>query len=175
MATTRKSRRRKAVWGRNNQNTALAVETATGALADQTVLAAPLSSVSDEEYRAISLKLWLSIRAHTAGEGPILVGVAHNDYSVTEIKQYIEATATMTRNNMIAAEQANRFIRRLGVFAGDAVTETLNDGNPIHVKLNWHVVDGTALQIWAYNQSGATLTTGTVVVTQGSLFLRWGQ
>ncbi len=169
------AKRRRRRWNSNNQVVAIAAENGITTVIDQGVAALGLTIAADEEYRAISLNARWSIRDHTPGEGPIMVGLSHGDYTAAEIKEFIEATGMMTRGNLIAHEQGNRRCRRIGTFAGVLAEETLNDGKPIRTKINWHIPVGKTLNSWAYNQSGATLTTGTVVVTQGTMFMRWGQ
>jgi len=172
MAANRRRRRR---WNPNNRVVAIAVETGLSTLVDQGVLKAALTVSADEEYRAISLKCSWSIRDVTAGQGPVHFGVAYGDYDATEIKEYLEATQMMVRGNKIATEQGNRQIRRIGTFSNGGTEEVLNDGKAVHTKLNWHIPSGRTLTVWAQQQSGAPLTTGQLIVTHGTMFMRWGQ
>jgi len=160
-------------WNVNNRVVAVASENGLTALVDQTVKTVAATIVSDEEYRAISVKLRWAIRNLTPGQGPIVVGISHGDYSATEIKEWIEATGAMIRGDMIQQERNARKIRKVGIFAGELAQESLNDGKPITTKLNWHIPVGKVVTMWGYNQSGATLTTGAVVVINGTIFLRW--
>ncbi len=169
-AMARHGRRR---WTADMQSVPWTETNSLGTLADVTVVASTTLPTSDNEYRVLSVSTMWGLRGHTAGEGPILVGYAHGDYSVTEIKEALEAEAVMTRGNKIAAEQANRLVRRVGFFSGDTTEEVLNDGKPIRTRLNWVIPDGLTLQQWAYNQSGGGLTTGTVVMTNGKATIKW--
>jgi len=95
-------------------------------------------------------------------DGPIMVGLAHSDYTDTEIAEVINSTGSWDSGDLISKERANRKIRTIGVFdneetSGEAVT--LNDGKPIHTKLNWVVNGGQGLRLWAFNLGGSDLAT----------------
>ncbi len=165
--------RRRRRWTANDANIPVFNTQALGALANADLISGELVGVADEEYRALSLKLVWAIKGATAGEGPVVVGVAHGDYTSAEIEEWLEATGAMSRGDMIAGEQADRRIRRVGVFGNEGVSETLNDGKPMTTRLNWHIPEGKTISVWAYNQSGATLTTGQNITQQGTVRLRW--
>ncbi len=160
-------------WGPNDAQIPVFNTQALGALANADLISGELVGAADEEYRALSLKMAWAIKGVTAGEGPVVVGVALGDYTSAEIEEWLEATTAMSRGDMIANEQADRRCRRVGVFANDGVGESLNDGKPITTRLNWHVPEGKTIAVWAYNQSGATLTTGQNITQTGSIRLRW--
>jgi len=105
-----------------------------------------------------ALALW----SPAQNDGPILVGVAHSDYSVAEIEQAIENTDTWSANDKIAQEQAKRLVRKIGVFdapANAAEISRLNNGVPIKTKLNWKLSEGETVQFWAYNMGSSALAT----------------
>ncbi len=110
-------------------------------------------------------------------DGPILVGVAHSDYSDSEIEQVIEATLSWNVADKIAQEIAKRQVRRIGIFENPATVDesvTLNDGRPIKTKLNWTLTTGQTLKLWSYNMGVSALaTTSPQVHMQGkaNLFL----
>ncbi len=166
-------RRRRRRWNPNNQVVRIASAVALLTLADVTALIAPVVGASDNEYRALSVTLTWSLRDGTATEGPISVGVAHGDYTATEVEEWIESTASITRGDLVTREASERLIRQVGTFSGASAEETLNDGKPIRTKLNWVVASGDTISLWAYNQSGAALTTGAEIAVLGKIFLRW--
>ncbi len=170
MAKARPRRRR---WTADMAGVPFTEATALLTLASVTVVTSSLLPVSDNEYRVLSVSNLWSLRDATLSEGPIIVGYAHGDYSVTEIKQCIEAEASMVRGDKIEAERANRLVRRVGIFTGDTSDQTLNDGKPIRTRLNWVIPVGKTLNAWAYNQSGASLTTGSELVSNGKATLKW--
>ncbi len=98
-----------------------------------------------------------------AGQGPIIFGVAHSDYTDAEIEVVIEAVGSWDEGNKVAQEQAKRLVRRIGQFVGTQGTGTddvqFNDGKPVKTKLNWILNTGDTLKMWAYNTSSAALTT----------------
>ncbi len=166
----RRSRRR---WNPNNFVNRAVSSLALSTLAASDLISGALTNVSDNEYRAISLKMTWAIRGLTAGEGPITVGVAHGDYTAAEIEEWFESTTTMTRADQIGRERGNRKCRQIGTFPGLSSNESLNDGKPLHTRLNWAIPDGIALNMWAFNSGSGTLTTGAVVTPTGQLFGRW--
>lgn len=119
---------------------------------------------------------WM-LRNLTVGEGPILVGIAHGDYTAAEIEEFVENAGSWSEGDMINREIAQRKIRIVGAFSGlgtidtTFVDEVLNDGRPIKTKLRMILNQGETLQVWAYNQSGATLTTGASVLMNGHVWI----
>lgn len=152
-------------------STAVALTT----LANVTVLTAVVTGAADGAYRAMTLTNTWSLKGLTASEGPITVGYAHSDYTVTEIKEAIEAGASISIGNKVAQEQANRLVRIVGSFSGLSTNEVLEHGEPISTKLNWFIPIGESVSIFAYNDSGATLTTGAIVDVTGKMFVKDSQ
>ncbi len=102
-----------------------------------------------------------------------MVGYAHNDYSVTEIKEALESEAAMATGNKVANEQANRLVRLVGIMPIDSEDGVLNDGRPIRTRLNWAIPLGGNVATFAYNRSGGTLTTGLVTTISGKARVRF--
>ncbi len=142
-----------------------------GTLANVTVLAEGLTGLSTDRYRAITAKGLWTLRNNSA-EGPIVVGFAHSDYSVTEVKEAIEAAAAIAPGDLVAREQGNRLVRIIGSFDSHSADQVLNDGKPISTKLNWDIPIGFQVDIFAYNEIGASLTTGNVVQFDGDLWIK---
>lgn len=144
-----------------------------GALADDTVLKGTISTLTEDFYIAGAKGIW-TMREHTAAEGPITVGFGHSDYSVAEIEEKLDAGGSFTGPAAkIEGEQARRLVRIAGMFTGLSTDEVLGDGLPANTKLNFVIQDGKGLDIWAYNQSGGPLTSGTVVRFTGHVYGRW--
>ncbi len=129
-------------------------------LAANTVILVATQTVT-ETARVTSVKCMYSLGNWTpaAGEGPIMVGVAHSDYSLAEIEAWIEQVNTWSQGDLVAKEISSRLIRRIGVFDAPTLHEvtTLNDGKPIRTKLNWMLTTGQGLNFFGYNM-GVTLT-----------------
>ncbi len=141
-------------------------EWALGALATDTLVSEGGGTATDQEAIVTSIEVTVARNNGTQGEGPILVGVAHSDYTDAEIEQCVEALGAWTSADKIAEEQSKRLVRMLGTFAGDA-TEKLWDGRKRKFKLNWRIADGQAINFWAYNSDSAVLTTGSAVNVDG--------
>ncbi len=146
---------------------------ALGTLADVTVIVVGSTGSADGQYRAVSLKYVWGLQDPSAAEGPIVVGFAHSDYSVTEIKECLEAQASISQGDKVANERSNRLVRIVGIFrSSTGVDLVLNDGRPIKTRLNWAIQIGDAVNVFAYNQSGASLTTGAILSITGEMWVK---
>ncbi len=119
----------------------------------------------DDTTRVSSVKAMYSLEDFTdgAGIGPIILAVAHSDYSLAEVEEFLELTTGWSQANLVSREISARRIRKIGVFesapSGTAVA-TLNDGKPIKTKLNWLLSEGQGLNFVGYNSgSNAVATT----------------
>ncbi len=145
-----------------------------GTLAAKTLISAVFDEVAVEKTFVSSIVgLWtIADMTEAAGDGPILVGVAHSDYTDSEIEAVIEATGSWDPGNKIQNEISKRLVRKIGTFAIEAtgviVSQTLNDGKPIKTKLNWSLTTGKSLKIWAYNMGTSSLgATDPTVTVEG--------
>lgn len=111
----------------------------------------------------------MSWNGGTAGEGPIVVGVAHSDYTDAEIEEVLENVGSWDEGDMIDQEKARRLVRRIGQINSPATAEDglLNDGKPLKIKLNWLLTTGQTLSFFAFNKGGSSLTTGSYLVVEG--------
>ncbi len=146
-------------------------ELALSTLASDTALASGLTGNGDAPYRCMSIKQVWTLSGLTAGEGPVTVGFAHSDYTVTEIKECLEAQASVSAGNMVVREQADRKVRVVGVLGPEANSQ-LNDGKPISTKLNWLIPVGIEVRMFAFNESTASLTTGAVLNGVGRMWVQ---
>ncbi len=145
---------------------------AAGALAAADMTSTAFGSALDQEVYALSMDVVLTTHGFTAGEGPIIVGVAHGDYSAAEIEEWLEEASSWIKSNKIGQERARRKCRIIAASHEPALNENFNDGKPIRVKLGFVLEDGQQLQLWVYNDSDATLTTGGIVELTGPAYLR---
>ncbi len=127
---------------------------------------------ADGAYRPVSMESTWSMEDHVPGEGPILVGYAHGDYTVAEIKEFILSGSSINIGNMVERERAERRIRHVGTFSGENASETLNDGRPIKTRLNWRIPIGTNLNVWFFNDSINALSGSTVMKVNGHSWVR---
>ncbi len=110
-------------------------------------------------------------------DGPVTVGFAHSDYSVTEIKEALESALSISPSDKISAERARRLVRIVGQFTPQVQDATsggmvLNDGKPISTRLNWPMSIGMQVNIFAYNNDNNALQTGAIVHAMGDLWVK---
>ncbi len=147
-------------------------EIALATLASDTVDTVGLTAASTSPYRAISLKATWALSNLTAGEGPITVGLAQSDYTITEIKECLEAAGAIDVGDLPAQEKANRYVRIVGTL--NSANASLNDGRPVKTKLNWKVDIGKFVNVFVYNESTGVLTTGAFINVAGDLWIKDG-
>ncbi len=167
MARKRRSNRRKNFVALPF-NTTVVLDT----LANGAVIAADLLASLSEDLYVISVDGTWAMLGHTAGEGPIHVGYAHGDLSVTEIGENLTADLS-NPDDIIQKERSRRPVRRAGSFPGLSTEEVLNNGVPLRTTIKFTIGDGNSFDIWAQNVSGATLTTGCTVRLDGTVYGRW--
>ncbi len=149
------------------------VDLALGALAAGATIAGVMTAFGVTRVQCISADLTWSINNHTSTEGPIRVGLANGNLSVTEINEKLDARPT-SQTDIIAMERSRRPVRDSGKFSGSATTvEVLNDGEPVRTTLKFPLNEGVELVAWARNEDTAAFTTGTIVHASGTLYMRW--
>lgn len=131
-----------------------------------------LGAALGEDIYMISVKANYTLLGHTATEGPIHVGFAHDDLSVTEIGEALDAELT-DPDDIIQRERARRPVRRVGSFPCLSTNEALNDGVEVKTPLKFSVGDGHNLSCWARSYHASNLTTGSKVKIDGTIFGRW--
>ncbi len=163
-----RSRRRMGRYIRGNVNEQLSM----AALASKTGVLAAFDETVNERALISSLVARYGLEGLTPATqvGPIMVGVAHSDYTLAEIEEWIESTGTWDEGNKQQQEVGQRLIRRIGVFetsrgAAAIGSSVLNDGKAIKTKLNWILNQGQTLNLWVYNLGNAAVATTTPIVT----------
>jgi len=162
MARTPKRRRRMGRYIRGNVDENLDL----GTLASLTLVAVPFDeTVSERTFVSSLVAIWsLSDFTEIAEAGPIMVGVAHSDYSAAEIEEWIETTGSWAEADTVQSrEVGRRMCRTIGIFRGTAsgvgAADVLNDGKAIKTKLGWILNAGQTLDLWAYNLGTAAVGT----------------
>ncbi len=162
----RRRRRRRMVWIPFNAAVALST------LANNAAIAGSVLTFG-EDFFMVGMKATWTMDDNTTGENPLDVGFAHGDLSVSEILEAIDASQA-DPDDIIAVERARRPVRKVGTFSESVLTKnTLNDGKAITTRFKRSIGDGHALDLFAVNRSGATLTTGTRIIVDGHLYGRW--
>ncbi len=141
-----------------------------GTLAAKTLLSGDFDESVVETTRATSVEVVASLRDFTKATdvGPIMIGVAHSDYTDAEIEAWIENAGSWNRGDMVSQEISKRLVRKLGIFEiPNTISEAavLNNGRPLKIKLNWKLITGQTLRLWAYNLGAAAIATTTPIVT----------
>ncbi len=147
---------------------------ALSTLAVGTVVKVGLTGASTIAYRAISLSGRWSLDDLTAGEGPIVVGYAHSDYTIGEIKECIESANSISPGLKIEQERSNRLVRSVGILGPEA-NSVLNNGLPVKTRLNWKIPassSGNEVVMFAYNDGSALLTTGAFLRMNGNMWVQ---
>ncbi len=146
-------------------------ELSLSTLGDNQVIKDALTSLAQDFY-AISADLTWAIHGFTPTEGPLQFGLAHGDYTVTEIKEAIEA-APISQSDKIAIERSRRQVRKVGLFQGQVANESFNDGRVKRVRTKMMLTEGQELAAWVYNTGGSALTTGSQVDVMGTVYGVW--
>ena len=133
-------------------------------LASKDVVGAIFDEVVNERTFISSIKATWSLANFTPviNSGPIVVGVAHSDYTDAEIEEWLEQTGQWDEGNLVSQEVSKRKIRQVGVFetpddSSDIVT--LADGRQITTKCKWILLQGQSLRLWAFNSGTAAVQT----------------
>ncbi len=126
----------------------------------------------DDTRFLISMKAVWTASEFAVGEGPIIVGVAHGDYTATEIEEFLEVGGSWNTDDLISVERARRKIRIVGTFPLAVEGESLNHGEPIHTRLGFILGEGELLSTWAFNKGDGNLTTGGLIKVVGQAFMR---
>ncbi len=104
----------------------------------------------------------LSNYTPSEGDGPIVVGLAHGDYTSAEILEFIQNTGSWNEGLLVEQEIGRRKIKIVGQFdipGAASLGAVLNDGKPIKTRLKWILNQGETLQYWGYNQGTSALAT----------------
>lgn len=138
---------------------------------NDSIVGGSFGAVDNPSYAASARLTW-NIKDLTVGEGPIYCGLAHSDYSATEIEEWFEVANTWQLGDQVSQERVKRKIRQVGVFSGELQEESLNNGRPIKTKLGFGLPSGSGITQWAYNDSGSALTTGSSINISGNFAVR---
>ncbi len=133
-------------------------------LAAKTVAEQVFGDTVNERTFVSSVVLRWSLTAFTksTGDGPIMCGISHSDYSAAEIEAWIENADSWDEGNLVQQEIAKRKIRMVGVFENpidEADSVVLNYGKSIRTKCGWILNQGQSLNLWGYNMGTSPLAT----------------
>ncbi len=149
-----------------------------GALAAADAMSGVMTTVGTTPYRVMSIdNNWSITNLGAAIDDGFEFGVAHSDYTAAEIEECLESQASIDYGDKVAAEQANRLVRTIGVITnmGTALVGAgiqYNDGRPVKVRLNWLMSIGDGLQVWVRNSSAVVYTTGASISFIGHMWVK---
>ncbi len=149
---------------------------ALGTLGVTTWLKSVLLANLTQEIYAISADLNWSLSNLTSVQGPIIVGLAHGDYSVAEIKEWFQASNTLS-GDQIEQEENRRKCRDAGMFETSATVALghvgLKDGKTVRTQLKFRIEESKDLVAWAANLGAEALSiTDPIVEVYGKVYLR---
>ncbi len=147
---------------------------ALGTFGAATVISATVIDTVIEKAWCSSVKCSYALSGYTAavGDGPLVVGVAHGDYTSTEIEEWVQSIDSWEETDQIGQEIGRRKIRRIGQFEIPPTTTpedsvSLNDGKMITTKCKYVLSTGQTVRFWVFNTGTSALTTGAIVSVQG--------
>ncbi len=140
-------------------------------LAGATGILDPTDVVDDRSF-LLSVEATYTLNNLTAGQGPLDVYLAHSDYTLAEVEEFIELQTGWGDADEISKEIGRRRIRHVGAFSGVANEEVMNDGKPIKTPIRFVVNEGQGLNVVTYNDSGSILTTGAAVRIKGHCWIK---
>ncbi len=162
----------------NLRRVRLATNTPIGALNTLTVGVGPLTNVTTNPMRCISIDAsWSLVDLGATADDGQEFGVAHSDYTAAEIEACLESAGSIDIGDMLAQEVANRLVRSIGIMTespGTGAGMGFNDGNPVKTRLNWAIGIGDRIQVWIRNGSGTIYTTGASLQTIGNMWVKDG-
>ncbi len=147
---------------------------ALGALASGSIVVVDFDDSVNDSTFLLSLEAVWSIQDKTPDQGSIAFGVAHSDYSSTEIGEWFSATGAWDMGDLVAREFNARKIRQIGSFAGALAQETINNGLAVKTPLKFMIEEAQTLQVWAINEDASPLTTGAVISCNGKVWAKRG-
>ncbi len=159
----RKGRGGKIIKGKFDNSVTLGTLAANTGLLDRTD-----SSVADRTY-ILSMEGVHSINGLDAAN-TVYLGVAHSDYSLAEVEEWIEAQGAWDEGDLVQQEISRRKIRQIGVFTPEETA--LNEGKSLKTKLGFILNSGDGLNFWLYNPDAAGLTTGAEWTSLGHVWLK---
>ncbi len=146
-----------------------------GALADNASIKQTIPYAIEEDFRLIKVEWAGKMAGHTAGEGPIILGIADNELLVDEIAQAYNASPVDSNDN-VNNERAMRPCFQLGLVSGNGTTDILSKGGGpefMEKTIRWTFSNPEGFTWFALNQSGGAFTTGTIFVLHAKYYGVW--
>ncbi len=143
-----------------------------GALAAAAITSGILVTNGTETIYLISADLTWSYAEHAAGQGTMECGLAHGDYSNTEITEWYNEGSVLIHDDKIVIEKSRRQCREAVTLQGSLAQEVANDGKAIRTPLRFTLESGQTLSMWVRNNDPNAFSGNTLVRCSGTLFYR---
>ncbi len=162
----------------NLRKARIASNVTIGALAAFDVVKGAITPATTSDYRLVSVNLaYQIVDLGAAIDDGQEFGLAHSDYSATEIEECLEAAASFDVGDKLNQEKANRLVRSIGFMTGDPTADSslyYKEGQKVKTRLNWKMALGDTLDVWIRNGSDTIYTTGATVAVIGEAWLKDG-
>ncbi len=133
-----------------------------------------------DRFRLIKLEAMATAVGATAGEGPILIGIASNSLTAAEIASAISANGPLSKQAGAEHNNAEFPVWTLGLFRNLAGTLQLVEGTGMEpgrmektIRWTFGVDSSPGYTWWAQNRSGSNMTTGMVITIESKMFGVW--
>ncbi len=148
-----------------------------GALANGVAIKQTAPLAISDDFRVLKSEYSMGFTGHTGGEGPLDVYLCNNDLSVASIADAIDAQGPLNKSDRDLDERAMRAVHLIGTMQIPGTTGHVigadNQHGVIEDKHPWTYTKGVGWTLAAHNNSGSTLTTGTVIRFSAKHFGVW--
>ncbi len=132
-----------------------------------------------EDFRMIKMRIAAQMTGHTAGEGPIHLYLVNDELTEAEIVEAIDAEGPLNTNDRLAMERASRAVFHIGMFKPTGTNSNIvgdkGQEGVIEKTVRWTFANPEGWALVAFNDLGATLTTGAVIRFVLKVFGVWVQ
>ncbi len=149
-------------------------------LADATVLKQDSPLGVNEDFRIIKMEVASTLKDSSANEIPLYLYLANNELTVAEIEQATSASGPINRGNRQPQEHAERAVFLLGGYFSEVGASQNSplmgaDGQRgvITKTIRWTFSSQDGFILCALNDSGAALTTGSIITLAVKYFGVW--
>lgn len=117
----------------------------------------------EEDFRILKSEInALIVDLNANDDGLVDLYLVNGELSLAECEEAIELDGPIDRNDRLAVEKAERYVRYVGSFqqSGGQTNARMNDGMPVIIKPRWTFSDTEGWDWMAYNHGTGALTTG---------------
>ncbi len=153
----------------------ISLDLGTLGVADVITAESSIDGSRKQGFRVTKSKILLEMSGKTAGEGPILFGVAANFPGAPEVELALEADP-QGRNEQDSARGKGTFLKVLALFMSVPINIPTTRPQMFEFsygKNGWSVPEAEKLVYWARNQDTSALTTGTRISISAEHFGVW--